>query len=559
MTSGVMVSKILLSEHDQVSIVSTSRVQPEDSLGTSCLCPADSQLHPVLDGQVLGLAHTPDISSFYCVGEDRISSVVSHNNGTLGRDLESLVMAAVFLSLLSHQTYVGHVASRGPVKLSVSLAVLDDSVVHGGVAPVGDHALYLLEFVVFVPHLTTVSHNIWHGCVNNDIAGNMEISDAGIGVDHGKSGSGLILLHDVSLNFCLLRMSLDFVINIAKSVVYINFQFCEKVSVLSKDILEEDLDTVSEDDRVRHLHHGSFHVKGHHRLLVIAVLDLLLKESTESSSVHLGSINNLTSLKCKRFFEDLSCSVSLVQSDLDIACSWHDVALFAAEEISISHGCNDCSLAILLPWSHCWGPLGNLLGILFHWGSTATIRVTFSENGVDSRSENLGISSLDSFFLSILWVSRIVRDVVTLGLELSNALKELGDGSRDVGELDDVALRSLCKFSQSCKFVRNPLLWCQPFREVCNQTTSHRDVSLLNLNAHGLGKPLDDWQQGESCQHGCLITLGVDDLAEGIGGGGEPSVHSSSSKPHLGNRVSGLEKAEHFTSLVEVNQAILSL
>merc|ERR1719233_182049 len=555
MTSGVMVSKILLSEHDQVSIVSTSRVQPEDSLGTCCLRPADSQLNPVLDWKVLGLAHTPDISSLYCVGEDGIASVVSDNHGTLGSNLECLVMTAVLLCLLGHQTYVGHVASRGPVKLSVSLAVLDDSVVHGGVAPVGDHALYLLEFVVFVPHLTTVSHNIWHGCVNNDIAGNMEISDAGIGVDHGKSGSGLILLHDVSLNFCLLRMSLDFVINIAKSVVYINFQFCEKVSVLSKDILEEDLDTVSEDDRVRHLHHGSFHVKGHHQLLVIAVLDLLLKESTESSSVHLGSINNLTSLKCKRFFEDLSCSVSLVQGDLDIASSWHDVALLGTEEISISHGRHDCPLSILLPWSHSRG----LLGILFHWRSTATVRVTFSEDRVHSRSENLGISSLDSFFLSILWVSRVVRYVVTLGLELSNALKELGDGGRDVGELDDVALRSLCKLSKSCKFIRNPLLWCQSFWEVCNQTTSHRDVSLLNLNAHRLGKPLDDWQQGESCQHGCFITLGVDDLTEGIGGGGEPSVNSSSSQPYLGNRVSGLEKAEHFTSLVEVNQASISL
>merc|ERR1719320_1282940 len=57
----------------------------------------------------------------------------------------------------------------------------------------------------------------------------------------------------------------------------------------------------------------------------------------------------------------------------------------------------------------------------------------------------------------------IHRRWVGLSLELGNALKELGDGGRDVGELDDVALRSLCKLSKSCKLVRNPLFRCQPF------------------------------------------------------------------------------------------------
>ena len=43
------------------------------------------------------------------------------------------------------------------------------------------------------------------------------------------------------------------------------------------------------------------------------------------------------------------------------------------------------------------------------------------------------------------------------------------------------------------------------------------------LNSHGLGKPLDDGEEGVGGEHGCLVTLGVDDLGDSIGGGGQPS------------------------------------
>ena len=45
----------------------------------------------------------------------------------LSRDLEGLVVAAILLSLLGHQTNVGHVTSALPVKLTVGNAVLNDS------------------------------------------------------------------------------------------------------------------------------------------------------------------------------------------------------------------------------------------------------------------------------------------------------------------------------------------------------------------------------------------------------------------------------------------------
>ena len=83
--------------------------------------------------------------------------------------------------------------------------------------------------------------------------------------------------------------------------------------------------------------------------------------------------------------------------------------------------------------------------------------LTFSKYGVHCGTKNFSVGSLDCFLISILWVGWVVRDIVTLGLELSNALHELGDRGRDVGELDDVALGGLGKLTKSCKLIRNSL------------------------------------------------------------------------------------------------------
>ena len=105
-----------------------------------------------------------------------------------------------------------------PISLPFShLAVLDAGLVHGGVAAVRDHTLHLLQLVVLVPHLTSVTDHVGHGGVNDDIAGDVEVGDAVVGVDHGQSRPGLVLLHDVGLHFLLLGMSLDFVVDVSDS------------------------------------------------------------------------------------------------------------------------------------------------------------------------------------------------------------------------------------------------------------------------------------------------------------------------------------------------------
>ena len=106
---------------------------------------------------------------------------------------------------------------------------------------------------------------------------------------------------------------------------------------------------------------------------------------------------------------------------------------------------------------------------------------TFTEHGVDSRSKNLSVHSLDGLLLCVLGVGGVVGDVVALGLELGDALEQLGDGGGDVGQLDDVPLGGLGQLSQGSQLIRDPLLRCESLGEMSNETASNRDVSLLNL------------------------------------------------------------------------------
>ena len=107
--------------------------------------------------------------------------------------------------------------------------------------------------------------------------------------------------------------------------------------------------------------------------------------------------------------------------------------------------------------------------------------ITFSQHGVDSGAHHLAVGSLDGLLVGVLGVGRVVRDVVALGLQLSDALQQLGDGGRDVGQLDDVPLGGLGQLSQSSQLIRDPLLRCESLGEVSNETASNRNVSLLNL------------------------------------------------------------------------------
>ena len=56
-------------------------------------------------------------------------------------------------------------------------------------------------------------------------------------------------------------------------------------------------------------------------------------------------------------------------------------------------------------------------------------------------------------------------------------------------------------------------------------------MTLTHLNAHGLGKPLDDGEKGEGSEQGGLVAVGVHDLAHRAVGSGQPSVLQLKTRP----------------------------
>merc|ERR1719186_757704 len=262
--SSVMVLQVFCSKIYQVPVMGPGRVQPEDGHGPSSLSPRHCKFDPVLDRSILGLAHSPDISLLHRVRKYLLPRATDYNHSASTRHLKCLVMTAVLLSFLGHEPHIAGMSHSGPVKLTIFITILQTGLVHGGVAPVWDDTLDLLQLVIFVPHCPTISDNTGHRSINNDVTRNMQVGNPFAGVDHSQAWSGVIAVKNVSFNLCLLGMSFNLVINIAQSIVNIHTKLFEQVRVLSKDIFEVNLDHVAEHDGVRNFHHGCLHVQRHH-------------------------------------------------------------------------------------------------------------------------------------------------------------------------------------------------------------------------------------------------------------------------------------------------------
>ena len=103
-----MVGQVCLDPGDQVGVVRTARVEPEHGRVTSGPSAVDRELDPIADWQILGLAHAEDIAGVHRLFENHLARRVDDQHRAIGRDLEGLVVAAVLLGGLRHQSDVRH-------------------------------------------------------------------------------------------------------------------------------------------------------------------------------------------------------------------------------------------------------------------------------------------------------------------------------------------------------------------------------------------------------------------------------------------------------------------
>ena len=110
----------------------------------------------------------------------------------------------------------------------------------------------------------------------------------------------------------------------------------------------------------------------------------------------------------------------------------HSGTLLARKEIPLVHVCYMCPTSL--------GPNTHLvwvfLSICLDWGGDTSIAVTFSQDWVDSATEDGGITSLGGLLFLVLGFMGVQWDVVSFGAKLRDTCAELGNGSTDVGEFD---------------------------------------------------------------------------------------------------------------------------
>src|SRR5699024_2868071 len=181
---GVVVAQVLVDQVDEVAVVCTLRVEPEDGLHAGQACAVNSKLDPVLDWGILGLACAPDVICLNVVGSQNISSGVNKLDFAVSWDLESLVVGAVLLSLLSHQTNVRGSTHGGWVVSAVFAAVFDNSLVNASVRGIRDDSEGVLLFIVLVPHVAGGTDHRRHGSVDDDIRRNVQVGNTLVGVNH---------------------------------------------------------------------------------------------------------------------------------------------------------------------------------------------------------------------------------------------------------------------------------------------------------------------------------------------------------------------------------------
>jgi hypothetical protein len=126
-----------------------------------------------------------------------------------------------------------------------------------------------------------------------------------------------------------------------------------------------------------------------------------------------------------------------------------------------------------------------LLGELLHRDGRSAVGVSLAKYGIDRRTENRGEPLLQGLLGLVLGLFGVVRDVVSLLLQLLDRFLQLGNGSADVGKLDDVGVGGLRELAELRQVVGDLLIVAEFLGEVRDDAARQRDVSRLEVASAG--------------------------------------------------------------------------
>ena len=347
------------------------------------------------------------------MGEQDVSGGIYDAHRTFRRDLEGLVVRAVFLGGLGHQADVGDGAHGLGIERAVGFAEVDGRLIDAGVAGVRDDGEGVAGLALGVPDLAAGADHRGHRGVDDDVAGDVEVGDALVGVDHRKPRAGGVGGLDVGFDLGLLVRGqlVELGDEVTEAVAEIDTEFLERRGVLGDQVFEEHLHRMAEDDRVADLHHGGLHVEREQHVVGLGFGDLGVEEGNEGRLAHEGGVEDFTGLEWGGFLEDLGRAVGGDELDLHVGGFGDADGLLVGEEVALAAHRRDGGLRIGGPGTH---RVRVLLGVILHRLRCAAVGVAFAQDRIDGGAHDFGVAGLDVLFRVGLRVFREVRQCVAL-------------------------------------------------------------------------------------------------------------------------------------------------
>jgi len=343
----------------------------------------------------------------------------------------------------------------------------------------------------------------------------VQVGDASSRVDHRKRRLFLVDRGDVRFDLRLFvgGKPVQLLVDIGETVVEVHADFIERIGVLVQRLLVVDRYAVTEHDGIGYLHHGRFQMQGKQHTVLLRLFDLLGVELTQGGHIHHRGIDDLALQQRKPLLHDGCLAVGGNELDLHVARLFDRGGILVRVEVLVAHVGDARLRPGFRPLLHHLVRV--LLGELLHRNGRPAVGVAFAKYGIDRRTESHGEPCLQSLFGLVLGFFGVVRDVVSLFLQLLDRALQLGNGSADVGQLDDVGFGSLCERSELRQMIGNLLIVGEILGEVRDDAAHERDISRFSLDAGTLGVLLNDGEQGVCRQRRRFIGLCPDNLRGG--------------------------------------------
>ena len=301
--------------------------------------------------------------------------------------------------------------------------------------------------------------------------------------------------------------------------------------MLGPHVGEDDLDGVTEDDRVGDLHHRGLHVQREQDARVLRVGDLFGEERPECADAHDRRVDDLTGQDRNIRLQHRDRSVGVDVFDPDGPGGLDRDGLLVRREVTPVHR-GDVGLGVGGPFAH---GMRVLLRVLLHRLRCPAVRVALAQYRVDGRAEGDAVLRSDVLVLIGLRIVGEIGEVVALRLQFADGFLQLRNRRRDVRQLDDVRSRRESDLAEFGERIGHPLFRRQTFGELRQDATGERDVPGVDVDAGCTGECGHDRQErvGRQCRR--LVGDGVDDRRFG----------------HVSARfVSGIRRARRHRSLV---------